>query len=158
RARRPLNRLLRSGLAAALVSPRSVDDYLQSVDPTWSLREVRARVVAVTREATNVVSLWMAPNENWDGFRAGQFVQLSAPVAGVRTTRCFSLSSAPEDGLPLRITIKAAEAGRFSRWAVSAATVGDVIEMSQAGGEFVLPAPLPEKLLFLSGGSGITPL
>jgi ferredoxin-NADP reductase len=158
RARLPLNRLLSSGLAAALVSPHSVDDYLQNIDPTWSLRAVRARIVGIAREASNVVSLTMVPNENWSGFRAGQFIQLSAPIAGVRTTRYFSLSSAPGDGVPLRVTIKAAETGRLSRWAVNAAAVGDVVEISQADGEFVLPAPLPPKLIFLSGGSGITPL
>jgi ferredoxin-NADP reductase len=36
--------------------------------------------------------------------------------------------------------------------------VGDVLTISQALGEFVLPSELPGKMLLLSAGSGITPV
>ncbi len=157
-ARRPLNRLLRTRLGAGLTSPRRIDDYLQLVDPSWSVERVHARVVGVRSEAGQATSLLLKPNENWQGFRAGQFVELSVTIHGVRHTRCFSLSSAPEDGQPLRLTIKQTADGRVSGWATERARIGDVVSLSQAQGRFVLPDPVPEKLLFLSGGCGITPI
>jgi ferredoxin-NADP reductase len=157
-ARRPINRLLRTPLASGLTSPRSVDDYLQLLDPCWSVREVRARIVEVRPETDQATSLFLTPNENWSGFRAGQFVQLSVAVGGTRRTRCYSVSSAPEDGRPLRLTIKWIPGGAVSGWAKTLARVGDVVNLSQAMGAFGLPDPAPRRLLFVSGGSGITPI
>jgi ferredoxin-NADP reductase len=158
RARRPVNTLMRTKVVAALASPRTIDDYLGLVDRAWSVHDVRARVARVERETSDTTSLYLKPNENWRGFRAGQFVQISAAIAGVRVTRCFSVSSAPEDRGHLRLTMKAVPDGRMSGWARCGARVGDVVELSQAMGEFVLPDPLPSRLLFVSGGSGVTPI
>ena len=108
---------MRTAFVGALASPRAIDDYLSLVDPAWSVRHVRARIVRIEREVSDATSLYLLPNENWRGFRAGQFVQLSATVAGVRHTRSFSLSSAPEDGRHLRVTIHAVPGGRVSGWA-----------------------------------------
>src|ERR1700742_3263675 len=91
RVRRPLAPLLRTRLAAGMASPRSVDDYLEVVDPVWSVRAVRARVVAMRDEAGDAVSLSLRPNELWRGFRAGQHVRLTVANAGVQVTRTFSL-------------------------------------------------------------------
>jgi ferredoxin-NADP reductase len=158
RGRRPLGPLLRTGLVAALTSPRNIDDYLEVVDAAWSVHEVRARVVALRDEEGNAVSLFLRPNEVWGGFRAGQHVQLGISNAGVGVKRCFSLSSAPEDTGPLRLTVKLAPKGAISHWVRKEAHVGSVVSLSQAMGSFVLPDPIPPSLLFISGGSGITPV
>jgi stearoyl-CoA 9-desaturase NADPH oxidoreductase len=157
-ARRPLGPLLRTRLVAAMTSPRNIDDYLEIVDSAWSVHGVRARVVALRDEAGDAVSLFLRPNELWRGFRAGQHVQLSVSNAGIRATRCFSLSSAPEDHGPLRVTIRIAPKGAISQWVRNEAHVGSVVSLSQAMGSFVLPEPVPPRLLFISGGSGITPV
>jgi ferredoxin-NADP reductase len=158
RARRPINALLRTRAVSAMCTPHEVDDYLGLFDAAWSVREVRARVVAVEPEAGGATSLWLAPNENWRGFRAGQYVSMSVCIDGVWYRRCFSLSSSPEDGAHLRVTIKALPDGRVGSWAAHAARRGDVVRLSQALGDFVLPRPVPARLLFVSGGSGITPI
>jgi stearoyl-CoA 9-desaturase NADPH oxidoreductase len=158
RARRPFNSVLRNSLVAGLVTPHTVDDYLELVAPMWSVREVRARIAEIRLERPDAVSLFLLPNENWQGFRAGQFVQLSVRIAGICHTRCFSLSSAPADQTPLRITLKLIPDGRISSWARQGARVRDLVRLSQAMGDFVLPRPIPPKLLFISGGSGITPI
>ncbi len=158
RARRPLNAALRTPLIAALCAPRDIDDYLALFDATWSVREVRARVVGVRPETGGATTLLLLPNENWRGFRAGQFVNLTVEIGGVRHMRCFSLSSAPEDGLPLRITIRSLAGGRVARWAAECARPGQSVALSQALGDFVLPQPCPAQLLFVAGGSGITPI
>jgi ferredoxin-NADP reductase len=148
---------LRTRWVSALLAPRHVDDYLELLDATWSVREIRARVVGVRGEADHATSLLLEPNAIWRGFRAGQFVRVSVDISGVRHERCFSLSSAPSDGTPLRLTIKSIPGGRVSAWAPSA-TRHDVLRMSQAVGEFIVPRPAPRRLLCISGGSGITPI
>jgi stearoyl-CoA 9-desaturase NADPH oxidoreductase len=159
---RPLTSLLRSAAAqrfvAPLVSPRRIDDYLELVDPCWSLSQVRARVVEVKHESRDVTSLLLAPNDNWRGHRAGQHVLLTVTIDGVQQTRSFTLSCAPTAGEPLRVTIKTHAKGHVSRWVNERAQVGDIVTLSQARGEFVLPAVLPTSLLFISGGSGFTPM
>jgi stearoyl-CoA 9-desaturase NADPH oxidoreductase len=157
-ARRPLEALLRTRLVGALASPRDIDDYLEVADPAWSVHEVRARIVAVQDEGAGATSLLLRPNGTWRGFRAGQYVQLTVSSKGVRVARCFSLSSAPEDPGPLRLTIKLAPGGAVSRWLRTEARVGGVVALTEAMGSFVLPDPPPPRLLFISGGSGITPV
>lgn len=157
-ARRPVLAMLRTRFVSALCEPRGVDYFLAPIAPTWSTHEIRARVVRVQREASDTVSLLLAPNDHWRGFRAGQHVQLSVTIAGVRHTRTFSISSPPRAGVPLRITIRAFEGGRVSGWALRDAKQGDVVVLSSARGDFVCDAPKHAALLFVSGGSGITPV
>lgn len=155
--RKHLNGLLRAPLVSLTCTPRSIDDYLELFDAAWSVREVRARIVRIDEEAGGAISVWLSPNENWRSFRPGQYVRLGVHIRGVRHARCFSLSSAPRDR-SLRLTMKMLPDGRVCAWAARQAEVGDVVELSQALGDFVLPDPLPQKLLFISGGSGITPI
>ena len=85
--------LLRSPAVAALTSPHGVDRYLELVNPMWAAHEVRARVVRVERETLDVTTLTLRPTSTWDGFRAGQHVQVGVEIDSVRHTRCFSVSS-----------------------------------------------------------------
>src|SRR5690606_5194556 len=76
-----------------------------------------------------------------------------------RHTRCFSLSSTPErdDGL-ITLTIKARkEGGLVSPYLREHARPGMRVFLSEPPGDFVLPDALPDQVLFISGGSGITP-
>lgn len=149
---------LRSSLVSVLVAPQHVESYVQLIDPLWSARDVRARVVGVTRETADTVSLLLRPNRNWRGHQPGQFVLLSVRVDGVRHTRAFSLSAASTARDPLRITIKRLDDGVVSSWVDRSARVGHIVEVSQALGHFVLPVPIPRKVLLISAGSGITPM
>jgi ferredoxin-NADP reductase len=54
--------------------------------------------------------------------------------------------------------VKRQDQGLVSRYLHDAVKVGDVLTISQALGEFVLPSELPSKMLLLSAGSGITPV
>jgi ferredoxin-NADP reductase len=155
----PVRELLRSKLVSALTYPHSVDHYLELVSPLWSVDRIRAEVAEVIRETSDVVTLVLRPNENFQGYQAGQYVAITVEVEGVRHTRCFSLSSTPlrEDGL-IALTIKArANGGLVSPYLVKHAHAGMRVVISAAQGEFVLPRELPKQLLFISGGSGITP-
>lgn len=157
--------ILRSRALAALTSPHGVDRYLELVNPMWAAHEVRARIVDVTREVDvpghpPVATLTLQPTSTWRGHRAGQHVQVSVEVAGARrTTRVFTISS-PDSrpGERFTLTMRANPGGVVSRWLVEHARPGTMVHLSQAQGEFVLPDRVPEHLLLISGGSGITPV
>jgi ferredoxin-NADP reductase len=165
-------RILGSRTLAALTSPHGVDRYLEHVNPMWAATEVRARVVSITRETDGehpVATITLQPTSTWRGHRAGQYVQVGVEINGARrTTRCFSISS-PESnpGEQFSITVRAhdeAKPGqqRVSRFLVREAQPGQIIHLSQAEGAFTLtesPAtPTANRLLMISGGSGITPV
>lgn len=160
-----MQRILRSRALAALTSPHGVDRYLELVNPMWAAAEVRARIVSIHREVDvpghpPVATLTLQPTSTWRGHRAGQHVQLGVEIDGARrATRVFSISS-PESGPGDRLTItqRANPRGVVSRFLVERARPGTMVHLSQAEGEFVLPDHVPERLLLLSGGSGITPV
>ena len=161
RPRRIVRRALASGLVDKLTAPHGVDRYLELVDPRWVVRETRAEVVAVERQTVGTVTLTLAPNDTWAGFRPGQHVVVGVDIAGVVHERCFSLAGSPHRAdRTLELTVKANPAGRVSRHLVDHARPGDVIRLSEARGDFVLPAPAErgDHLVMVSGGSGITPV
>jgi ferredoxin-NADP reductase len=151
-------RLLGSALAEALTTPHGVDRYVELVRPAFSLRDVRAEVVAVRRATARSVTLTLRPNANWEGFRAGQFVRLSTEVDGVRRTRCYSPASSAHVGDLIELTAHEQPDGEVSPFLRATARPGTVVSLSQAEGDFVLPDTRPGALLLISGGSGITPV
>lgn len=152
-----MQQLLASPWLRPLNDRDALDDLLAQVHPTWAVGRTKARVVAIRAETPDVRSLWLRPNRRWPGFAAGQHVSVSVEIRGVRHHRTFSLSSAPGDPL-LRITVRRQPEGRVTNALHDRLAVGDVLELSPPAGGFVLPDPLPEKLLLLSAGSGITPV
>ena len=152
-------RLLHSRLVEALAYPHGVDRYVELVRPLLLSRDVRAEVTAVRRQTPKSVTLTLRPNENWRGFRAGQFLGVSVDVDGVRLTRPYSPAGCEQaaDGA-LELTVSTHPEGRVSRHLRDRAHPGMIIDLTQAQGEFMLPDPRPERVLLISGGSGITPV
>jgi stearoyl-CoA 9-desaturase NADPH oxidoreductase len=151
-------RLLGSALADALTTPHGVDRYVELVRPAFSLHEVRAEVVAVRRATQRSVTLTLRPNDNWQGFRAGQFVRLSTEIDGVRHTRTYSPASSEHTRDLLELTAHAQPDGAVSPFLRERARPGMVVALSQAEGDFALPDARPAAVLLISGGSGITPV
>lgn len=154
-----VRRALTSPVARVLAWPHGVDRYLDTINPLWSVNEVRARIVNVRHLTPASVTLTLKLNANWQGFIPGQFVRLSVKVDGVRRMRCYSPANSlhAADG-QIELTIKAHAGGYVSRYLKDRAEAGMVVELSQADGEFQLPEQRPDRVLLISGGSGITPV
>jgi ferredoxin-NADP reductase len=146
-------------LLEALATPHGIDRYLELVSPMLTVRELRAEVTEVRRSSADSVTLTLRPTRQWRGFRAGQFVQLTVEIDGVRRTRCYSPSCSQyrSDGR-IEITVKAHPDGLVSQYLHANARPGLVVGLSQADGTFCLPDRRPEQVLLVSGGSGITPV
>ena len=152
-------RLLHSSLLEALAYPHGVDRYVELVRPLLLKRDVRAEVTAVRQQTPKSVTLTLCPNENWRGLRAGQFVGVSVEIDGVRETRPYSPAGSQHAAAgALELTVSTHPEGRVSRYLRKHARPGMIVGLTQADGEFVLPDQRPERVLLISGGSGITPV
>jgi ferredoxin-NADP reductase len=139
-----------------LTGPHGVDRYTEIVNPVWT-RDARAEVVSVARQTPRSVTLTLLPNRAFAGLRAGQHVNLTLEIDGRRHTRPYSPANAEGSGL-LELTVGLHDGGLVSSFLRDAARPGMVVGLDGVGGDFVLPAELPERIAFVSGGSGITPV
>lgn len=157
----PVTRVLQHPWVESIVRLSAVEASLQVLHPLLSLTEVRARVVKVVDETPSTKTFVLQPNALWEGAQAGQFVQVRQEINGRRVQRMYSLSSRP-GARRIAFTVKRQSGGQVSNHMHDHVKVGDVLTISQAMGEFVLPDAhfnfLPAKMLLLSGGSGITPV
>jgi stearoyl-CoA 9-desaturase NADPH oxidoreductase len=157
----PLGRL-RDGvlrLAELVATPLVPADYVDLVNPLLSGADLRGRIVAVLPETRDAATLVIAPGRGWRGHLPGQYVRIGVDVDGVRQWRAYSLTSPAgrPDGC-ITVTVKAIPDGVVSNHLVRRARPGLVIQLDQAAGEFVLPEARPSKALFVTAGSGITPV
>ena len=143
----------------SLFSPLLPDDYLELIDPLLSTRELRGRIERIEPETAEAATVLIRPGYEWGGHQPGQYLRIGVVVDGVHHWRAYSLTSDPgrADGC-IAITPKLVEAGKVSPYLVREARPGDLVRLGGVEGTFVLPDPLPEKLLFISAGSGITPI
>ncbi len=143
----------------SLFTPLLPDDYLELINPLWSTQELRGRVERIKQETPDAVTVLIKPGYEWAGHRPGQYLRIGVIVNGVHHWRAYSLTTDPgrPDGL-IGITPKLVDAGKVSPFLVRQARPGDIVRLGGVEGTFVLPDPPPRKLLFVSAGSGITPI
>lgn len=147
----------RSALLDLLTGPHGVDRYTELVDRTWTRGQARARVVGVRRSTPRSVTLTLAPNRAFEGFRAGQHINVSVEIDGRRRTRPYSPANAEGDAR-IELTIGRHDGGLVSTYLFDHARPGMVVGLDSVGGDFTLPERPADRILFVSGGSGITPV
>ena len=147
------------GLIRSFTSPLLPDDYLELVNPLWSTRELRGRVERIERESPDAVTVLIKPGWEWPGHRPGQYLRLGIEVNGRHHWRAYSLTSEPgrADGC-ISITPKLVRSGAVSPFLCERLRPGAIVRLGGVEGAFTLPDPLPARLLFVSAGSGITPI
>ena len=141
-----------------LFTPLMPDDYLELINPLWSTEELRGRIERIHKETEDAVTILIKPGWEWPGHQPGQYLRIGFVVDGVHHWRAYSLTSDPgrPDGC-ISITPKLVETGKVTPFLVRECASGTIVRLGGVEGTFTLPDPLPEKLLFISAGSGITP-
>jgi ferredoxin-NADP reductase len=91
-------------------------------------------------------------------FEPGQFITLQLEIDGHPINRCYTISSPPTRPHLIAITVKRVIGGPVSNWLHDNLTPGTRISALAPLGHFTLPGPPSQKYLFLSAGSGITPV
>ncbi|CAN5163118.1 ferredoxin reductase [soil metagenome] len=140
-------------------TPLKASHYVELVKPLWSSHKLQARVEAVWDETKDSRTITLRPSRNWRRHRAGQHVRLGVPIDGRRFTRTYSISSSPErrDGC-ITITVKVLDGGRMSGHLVRDLAVGSYLPIGLPQGDFVVPESMPVRPLFITAGSGVTPV
>ncbi|WP_172421851.1 ferredoxin reductase [Enemella evansiae] len=144
-------------LAESLATPLAPGDFWDLIDPLRPGAELRGRILAIRAETPDAATLEIQPGRDWLGHRPGQYVRLGVDVDGVRQHRAYSITS-PVGAPTLTITVKAIPDGAVSNHLVRHARVGELVRLSQATGDFSLGDPTSGPVLFLTAGSGITPI
>lgn len=154
----PWDRVRKAG--SKLTTPLLPDDYLRLINPLWSSRELRGRVEAVIPETDDAATLVIRPGWGWRyDHRPGQYVGIGVQVEGKFEWRSYSVSSPPKRRRgTISITVRAMPEGLLSSHLVSGLAPGTIVRLALPEGDFVLPDPPPARLLFLVGGSGVTPV
>lgn len=122
------------------------DDFLQCVQVRQETHDVRTFVLAA---------------EGPRSFRylPGQFITLELDIGGQKINRCYTLSSTPTRPDLVSITVKRVPGGPVSNWLHDHLRAGMRLSAIGPAGEFSCFHHAPaQRYLFLSGGSGITPL
>ena len=153
-------RLQRAILRAVRASstPLLPDDYLELINPLWSTRELRGRIERIEHVTRDAATVLIKPGYRWSGHRAGQYLRIGVDIRGVRHWRAYSLTSEPDrpDGC-ISITPKLVEWARSPRTWSPWATRRDRLA-GRRRGRLRASRAVPDKLLFISAGSGITPI
>ncbi|MFI6173330.1 ferredoxin reductase [Nocardia sp. NPDC051052] len=146
-------------LVQTLTTPHPLDRYLELVRPTLTAREMRAEILRVDRSVPGSVTLTLRPTRQWKGHAAGQYVQIGVVINGVRHARCYSpVNPAGGRSRHIQLTVKAHPEGLVSQFLARNAAPGMVVDLEPAAGVFKLPDLRPDRVLLISGGSGITPV
>jgi len=144
-------------LAERATTPLLPADYLDLLDPLRRGADLRGRIVEVQPETADAATIVIRPGADWAGHVPGQYVRIGIDVDGVRQWRAYSLTHGPRPDGHMSITVKAVPGGTVSSHLVRDAAAGTLVHLEQAAGEFVLPRA-GTKLLFVTAGSGITPV
>lgn len=143
----------------ALVTPLVPGDYLDLFSPLRRNADLRGRVVSVERHGNSYTTVTILPGRGWKGHRPGQYIRIGLEVDGVRLWRAYSITSPTGHFLGLiTITVRAIAEGRVSNHVLHALRPGALIMLDQATGDFTQPEERPAKVLFITAGSGITPV
>lgn len=110
----------------------------------------------VTHDVKNFV--FEPEGEQLFEFDAGQFLTLMLDIDGTPVNRCYTISSPPTRPNRIAITVKRVVGGTVSNWIHDNIVPGSKVNALAPLGAFTLTRKPAEKLLFLSAGSGITPL
>jgi ferredoxin-NADP reductase len=156
-------------VAEVLATPAVPEDYLDLLDPLRSGADLRGRIVDVRHETPESATIVIQPGRGWKGHVPGQYIRIGIDIDGVRHWRAYSLTHrigggdgcAGSNGIPtgcIAITSKMIPDGKVSTHLVTATKPGTLVMLDQATGDFTLPIRAPAKVLFLTAGSGITPI
>src|SRR3954447_4621696 len=134
--------------------------FWQTLPARWDSDADDTLVCCQVRQETHDVKsfFFRAPSERAFVFEPGQFITLELDIDGESINRCYTISSPPTRPHTISITVKRVPGGKVSNWLHDNLQVGGEVRVLGPAGEFTCARHPARKFLFLSAGSGITPL
>lgn len=126
----------------------------------WNSGEQKTLLCCDVRDETHDVKTFSFRCADFSAlsFEPGQFITISPVIAGQTIARCYTLSSSPTRPFSFSITVKRVPNGVVSNWLHDNLRAGDSLSASGPAGSFTPVGHPAKKLLYLSAGSGVTPL
>ena len=120
-------------------------------------RTAKAFVNVAERVSDDVMRLELELADNhWLDFSPGQFVNITPP--GTSVCRSYSMSSTPSELPKLEFYVRLLERGVMTDYLRNAVKPDDVLTLEGPHGRFILGDNNVEPLLFIAGGTGLSPI
>ncbi|MDF3854426.1 2Fe-2S iron-sulfur cluster-binding protein [Paracoccus sp. P2] len=127
-------------------------------DKPWKDDEPLECVMVVPETSDTATFTFRAPSGAWFDYQPGQFVTLDLPVPGGNVQRTYTISSSPSRPLSISVTVKAQPGSVGGRWMIDHLRPGMRLKAFGPAGIFSFVRHEAPKYLFISAGSGITPV
>nr|WP_295468491.1 hybrid-cluster NAD(P)-dependent oxidoreductase [Mesorhizobium sp.] len=125
----------------------------------WNDRLQVLECIGVSDEAPEVRTFtFRSDNQTWFRYQPGQFVTLELPVGDEPVMRTYTLSSSPSRPFSIAVTVKAQPGSIGARWMFDNVKPGTLLKAYGPAGDFTLHRHPAAKYLFISAGSGVTPM
>lgn len=126
--------------------------------PVWQGGRLRVRCISCVDETRDTRTFTLAADPpRLFSYKPGQFVTLELPIDGRTLRRSYTISSSPSRPYALSITVKRVPKGWVSNWLHDTMAPGSELDLIGPHGHFTCVDRPAAKLLFIAGGSGITP-
>lgn len=135
--------------------------HLRLSEPgVWNAEEDDVLVCRAVRDETHDVKTFVfgARTPQRFAYRPGQFLTFAFEIGGETIHRCYTVSSTPTRPDMVSITVKRVVGGPVSNWLHDTMRPGGQVRALGPMGEFTCFAHPAARYLFLSGGSGVTPM
>jgi len=133
---------------------------VQATVDLYHPKRLNLRVSEIIDETPSTKTLRMVSEDGYlPPFQAGQYVNLFVETQGVRSSRPYSIASPPNQRAYYDLTVKAVADGFVSLYLLAEVKVGDRLSSTgPMGGFFHNPLSHSNVVVYLAGGSGITPM
>ncbi|MCW3172813.1 hybrid-cluster NAD(P)-dependent oxidoreductase [Shewanella sp. FYR11-62] len=147
------------GAKANALETKSVNAAKLLAADNWLRGEVILRCVEKWHETHDVVSFRFQGIEPVKfNYKPGQFITFKLEIDGKPVYRSYTIASSPSRPYSLIVTIKKIDGGLVSNYLADQLNVDDEVTVVGPDGAFNLIDIQADKYLFLSAGSGVTPM
>ena len=131
---------------------------LDEMEP-WNDSQQGLEVISVIDEAPGVKTFtFRSETQSWFRYKPGQFITLQLPAQEGVLNRTYTLSSSPSRPHAIAVTVKAQPGSVGTQWMFDNVKSGSRLKAMGPYGDFTLHKHPAAKYLFISAGSGITPM
>lgn len=115
------------------------------------------KIIKETQKAVSIV--FDVPNDLKENFSfiAGQYITIKKAFDNKEIRRSYSICASPKSNT-LKVAVKVVEHGLFSTYATTKLKEGDILEVSEPEGKFILEPKENNNYIAFVAGSGITPV
>jgi ferredoxin-NADP reductase len=134
------------------------DSSMSLLTAHWADDEPLKCVSVVSETPTTSSFTFKAPSGASFNYKPGQFLTLEIPTGSGVVYRTYTISSSPTRPHEITLTVKVHEESIGTRWMMDCLEPGMHLKAIGPAGEFTNSDSRADKFVFISAGSGVTPM